>query len=205
MPETKKLSILEETFAEIATIKEALTNNASSLLNGNLKEELQTVVADAVAKTQKNKTVVKEGFPDDENPEVVDDESIVPSDDTDVSGELSTNDVAGDEFPPADDATPMDAEMPIDELPPTETPDEIGADIGAEIGDEIGDELGDDIVDLTGASDDEVLKVFKKMGPEDEIEVVQANDGDIELKMVARKITLKLVAKSKTMKYLLQM
>lgn len=178
MPEQKKSSILEETFAEIATIKEALTNNASTLLNGNLKDELQDVVADAIAEsTKKEKTkekiIVKEGF-GDENPELEDDETVPSSDTGDVSGELS-NDVVGDELPPTDDVTPMDAEMPTDEVPPIETPDELG--------DEIGAELGDEIVDLTGASDDEVLKVFKKMGPEDEIEVVQSTDGDIELKV----------------------
>ena len=32
-------------------------------------------------------------------------------------------------------------------------------------------------LDLTTSSDDEVLKVFKKMGPEDEIEVVKTGDG----------------------------
>ena len=32
-------------------------------------------------------------------------------------------------------------------------------------------------LDLTASSDDEVLKVFKKMGPEDEIEVVKTGDG----------------------------
>jgi hypothetical protein len=45
-------------------------------------------------------------------------------------------------------------------------------------------EMGDDdVVDLTGASDEEVLQVFKKMGPEDEIEVIQTPDGNIELKV----------------------
>lgn len=39
--------------------------------------------------------------------------------------------------------------------------------------------MGDDTVelDLTASSDDEVMKVFKKMGPEDEIEVVKTGDG----------------------------
>ena len=32
-------------------------------------------------------------------------------------------------------------------------------------------------LDLTTSSDDEVMKVFKKMGPEDEIEVVKTGDG----------------------------
>jgi|TARA_R110002012_G_scaffold26763_8_gene86717 hypothetical protein len=40
-------------------------------------------------------------------------------------------------------------------------------------------DMGGDAVelDLTASSDDEVMKVFKKMGPEDEIEVVKTGDG----------------------------
>ncbi|MHA1171104.1 MAG: hypothetical protein ACTSQ3_03375, partial [Candidatus Heimdallarchaeota archaeon] len=39
-------------------------------------------------------------------------------------------------------------------------------------------DLGDDSeLDLTGASDDEVLAVFKKMGDEDEVEVIKDEDG----------------------------
>ena len=38
-----------------------------------------------------------------------------------------------------------------------------------------------EIVDLTNSSDEEALNVFKKLGPEDEIEVVQNNNGEIEI------------------------
>jgi hypothetical protein len=169
MPKDTKTtkSILQETFEEISAIKEALNNNASSLLNADLKSELQNVVAKVI-----NEAV---GDDDDENLEASDaglptgEEPEVPSSDTDdVSGELSdTDDVTG-ELPPAD-ASPMDAGAETgEEMPP----------MGMEP--EMGDE---DIVDLTGASDEEVLKVFKKMGPEDEIEVVQSPDGNLELKI----------------------
>ena len=62
MPNQKtQKSILEETFAEIASIKESLSNNASALLNGDLKSELQNVVAKAI-----NEARGEENF---ENPE----------------------------------------------------------------------------------------------------------------------------------------
>jgi hypothetical protein len=41
------------------------------------------------------------------------------------------------------------------------------------------DEL--DVIDLTGEDDDKIISVFKKMAPEDEIEVVQTEDG-VEIK-----------------------
>ena len=177
MPNQKtQKSILEETFAEIASIKESLSNNASALLNGDLKSELQNVVAKAI-----NEARGEENFenPETDNAETddinpADGDSAFPSDDTDVSGEPE-DDVAGG-FPPTDASpTGTDDEMPTDDMPP------MG---GADFGDE-------DVVDLTGASDEEVLQVFKKMGPEDEIEVIQTPDGNIELKMGGEEYIIK--------------
>jgi len=37
--------------------------------------------------------------------------------------------------------------------------------------------MGDDVLDMTMASDDEVVTVFKKLGPDDEVEVVKDADG----------------------------
>lgn len=161
---TQKLSLVEETYQDVMAIKEAIANNASYMLNGNLKSELKKVVAEAIGEADDE----KEDFPMGDEPEV-------PSSDTnDVSGELS-NDVA-DELP-STDASPVDAgaEFPAEEIP------EIEPEPG------IGDE---DIVDLTGASDEEVLQVFKKMGPEDEIEVIQTPEG-IELKLGADEYIIK--------------
>lgn len=172
MPNEKtQKSILEETFAEIASIKESLNNNASALLNGDLKSELQNVVAKAINEAKDNDA--DDEFGGSDNTETQDFETpaggeqtpAIPSDDTDdVSGEPK-DDVAGD-FPPTDASpTGTDDELPTDGIPPMD-----------------GAESGEDIVDLTGSSDEEVLQVFKKMGPEDEIEVVQTPDG-FELKL----------------------
>lgn len=181
MPNETKNSILEETFKEIATIKEALSENASALLNGDLKTELQNVVAQAIneAKFGGDDNSEKENSEtEDGNAETKD--TKVPSDDTgEVSGE-PTKDVA-DDLPPAD-ANPMgDDAPPTDELPP----------MGGEEGGEMPPTDADDIVDLTGASDEEVLQVFKKMGPEDEIEVVQTSDGNYELKLGGEEYIIK--------------
>jgi hypothetical protein len=154
---TQKLSLVEETYQDVMAIKEAIANNASFMLNGDLKSELKKVVAEAIGEAE---TVDKDD--DEEKDFPTGDEPEVPSDDTDdVSGELS-NDVA-DELP-STDASPEDAgaEFPSEDMPIEPEPEGMG---------------DEDIVDLTGASDEEVLQVFKKMGPEDEIEVVQTPDG----------------------------
>ena len=51
-----------------------------------------------------------------------------------------------------------------------------GLDLGSEEGTEMGDMEGMETVDLTKHNDQDIISVFKKMSPEDEIEVVQ--DGD---------------------------
>ena len=171
MPKAKEQtqkSILEETFAEIASIKESLSNNASDLLNGDLKTELKNIVATAINEGNEFEEEELENT-EDITPAGGENLPDIPSDDTqiDVSGEPE-EDMAGD-LPPTDASlTGDDAELPTDELPPMD---------GAEVG------IEDDIVDLTGASDEEVLQVFKKMGPEDEIEVVQTPEGDIDVKL----------------------
>jgi hypothetical protein len=171
-------SILEETFAEIASIKESLSNNASALLKGDLKSELQNVVAKAINEARGEDFENPESDnaeTDDTTPAGGDQAPAFPSDDTDVSGGAE-DDVAGG-FPPTD-ASPTGTgdEIPTDDMPPMG-----GADLG-------GDE---EIVDLTGASDEEVLQVFKKMGPEDEIEVIQTPDGNIELKVGGEEYIIK--------------
>jgi hypothetical protein len=169
-------TFLEETYAEMESINEALKNHAATILNADLKTELQSAVAQALNEADDKDKDDENGI--DKNPEASNaeggdkitgsEEPTVPSSDTDdVSGEPK------DDVPelPTGDASAMgaDAEPPVDDV--TAEP-EIGAEPET-----------DDVVDLTGASDDEVLQVFKKMGPEDEIEVVQTPDGNIELKV----------------------
>lgn len=176
--EQTQKSILEETFAEITSIKESLVNNASALLNGDLKSELQNVVAKAINEAKGEDDFGNPETSDVEdqntNPESGDNENEFQSDDAGASG--------GAENGMADDLTSTDA-SPIgtgDETP-TDDITSIGTDLSGE----------EEIVDLTGASDEEVLQVFKKMGPEDELEVIQTPDGNIELKVGGEEYIIK--------------
>lgn len=186
-PKKTQKTFLEETYAEMETINEALRNHAATILNVDLKSELQSAVAKALNESDSKYKSKNDEDDIDTNPEAKDnaeggdekpfpgsEEPTVPSSDTDdVSGEPK------DDVPelPTGDASPTDAdaEPPVDDMP---TEPEMGGE--PEIG---GEPETDDVVDLTGASDEEVLQVFKKMGPEDEIEVVQTPDGNIELKV----------------------
>ena len=59
---------------------------------------------------------------------------------------------------------------------------ELELDLELDMEDETEDEMSDELppLDLTGASDDEVLKVFKAMGDEDGI-IIQKDDEEIDL------------------------
>ena len=84
----------------------------------------------------------------------------------------------------------MDAEAPVDGIGDTGIEDESGLEMddSAEGDLEMGDEVemgvdspfGDEL-DMTSASDDEVLAIYKKLDGEDEIQVVSNDNGDIEL------------------------
>ncbi len=78
-----------------------------------------------------------------------------------------------------DDDLATDLEMGGDELD-LELGDEESDDLDLDLGLDMDDELEDDdmdVIDLTNTDDDELIKVFKSMDPESEIEVVQDENG----------------------------
>lgn len=101
-----------------------------------------------------------------------------------------------------EDDEEMDLELDMDDMEGDEDAGDAGDDLDLDLGDdedlELGDMEGEDedmdldmepemddedleVVDLTDADDEEVINVFKKMSPEDEIEVVQ-DGGNIDIK-----------------------
>jgi uncharacterized protein (DUF1697 family) len=63
------------------------------------------------------------------------------------------------------------AELEDDDLGDIETSDEVGPEMGSELGMD-SDELGGVAMDMTAASDDDVIAIYKKLSGEDEIEIV---------------------------------
>jgi len=80
-----------------------------------------------------------------------------------------------------DDEVEMDAEMDEPEMDEPEMGDDEGMDMDVDNIDDMGDE--EDTIDLTDVDDDdEILRVFSLMGPEDNIVVTKDESGNINLK-----------------------
>ena len=143
-------SILEQALLQVQTLEEAVKQNAKGILASTMKQELNDLLKEQAEEEELANT------PDEEENDVTgtepeDTEPSINDDETDTEDETSDD----EEEPSMDD----DSEYSDDEEEPASD---------------------DDTLDMTGASDDEVLKVFKKMKPEDGI--VVKKDGDkIEL------------------------
>lgn len=154
-------SILEQALLQVQTLEEAVKANAKGILASTMKQELTDLLKESL---EEEEEVVAEQ-PDSEE-ETQDD---VPAEAGDEEGGLD-NDVEGDEESSEDDELSKDIES-------LDSEDEMGPEM-----DDMGSEgmEDDDTVDMTGADEDEVLKVFKAMSPEDGI-IVKKDENHIEL------------------------
>jgi len=157
-----KESILEQALLQVQNLEEAVKQNAKGILASTMKQELNELLKESL---EEEEEVYEQPSEDEETEdlpvETGDDEetSINDEPDVDADGEGEFESM-GDE-PSLDD----------------EPSDEISGD------DEFSDEFSDDefsdddeTLDMTDASDDEVLKVYKSMKPEDGI--IVKKDGD---------------------------
>ena len=138
---------VEEALLQIRNLEEALQENVKGVLRSTMKEEI--------------KELVKESL--NEQDEVEDEEEDVDIEDAGAEGEFEMDD---EEMGMDDEESEMDDE----EFDMGDEDDE-----EFDMDDEEMD-MDDETVDLTGASDEEVLKVFKAMGDEDGIIVKKEND-----------------------------
>jgi len=184
----KKKSIIEESLLEFKTIEDALKANTKEILASTMKEEIEKVVRESLEEQE-------EEVEDNEELEGLDDEmEELPAGEEEAGEDLEDLDLELD-----DEEGDAEAELDL-ELGDEEESEELELPMGDEEGEEPEMELGDtegmladlgdmemdgeeldmdmeDELDLTKASDDEVLKVFKKMGDDDEIEVVKDEEG----------------------------
>ena len=153
-------SILEQALLQVQNLEEAVKQNAKGILASTMKEELKDLLKESleeeeeVAKEEEEETPIDEQpTPEEEEDDMSDDEATADDteNDTDLDNEPS-KDIEG-----LDGGA--DSEGDSFELPNLDDADE-----------------DDDVMDMTTASDDEVLKVFKAMKPEDGI--VVKKDGD---------------------------
>ena len=173
----KRKSIIEEALLDAKSLEDALKANTKEMLSAHMSREIESIVESSL-REQDEETIELddielEGSADDEE----DVELNLDDELTDDSEEEESEEFEMDAMDFPDDGEEMaDVELDLDtdlDLDGGEG-EELELDLepmGMELG------MGDDVLDMTMASDSEVVKVFKKLGPDDEVEVVKDVDG----------------------------
>ena len=165
-----KKNLVEEALLQMENLQEAITNNAKGILASTMKEEISELV--------------KESLNEEEGIEEVSESETSETVEVSEQEELDIEDVEVDDEEGAMEDALEDLGLDMGDDMESDNDEEL------EMGDEemlMTDLPGDDLevddeeevllpLDLTAASDDEILKVFKAMGEDDGIIVKQ--DGD---------------------------
>lgn len=150
-------SILEKALLQVEQLEEAVKQNAKGILESTMKQELKDLLKESEEVDEK---------PEDEFQDDVSEQSEDEENETDEGSDEETEETddveTDDEFDTGSEEESEDEES-----------DEFGGDFG---GFEDDSEDEDDVLDMTNSSDEEVLKVFKSMKPEDGI--VVKKDGE---------------------------
>ena len=186
----KKKSIIEEDLLEAKSLEDALKANTKEMLAAHMSKEIESIVESSLKKKDEKE---EEQISEEDDEEIVgDDADIKGSGDEEEDVKLDLDDENSDDD---DLALNLDADDSIDEPKNVDLDLDTDLDLDAGEGDEDDDDdeevglnfdlpsMGDDeeVLDLTGASDEEVIKVFKKLSDDDEVEVIK-DEGGIHLK-----------------------
>ena len=172
----KTKSIIEEALLDAKSLEDALKANTKEMLSAHMSKEIESIVESSL-KEQDEETeevvddIEIQGSADDMEDVEINLDNELPDDSEEESGELEVMDLPDDGEEMADVELDLDADLDLDG---GEGDEELELDLepmGMELG------MGDDVLDMTMASDDEVVTVFKKLGPDDEVEVVKDADG----------------------------
>ena len=168
-------SILEQALLQVQTLEEAVKHNAKGILASTMKQELSDLLKESMEEEEETAPVAE--APEEEEKDDMSDEEETTDD------EESTDDTSDDEN--VDDLDNDDeTSKGIDDLDSEEGEEgddtSVDDDFGTEEPDtDMDTDTDDDVMDMTNASDDEVLKVFKAMKPEDGI-VVKKDGNSVE-------------------------
>ena len=169
-------SILEQALLQVQTLEEAVKQNAKGILASTMKEELSDLLKESLEEEEKVADDEEMKNPMDEQPTPDEEEDDMSDDDAtadDAEADDAENDTDLDNEDPTKGIDDMDSDDESDDA--DTSMDDFGADdFGSDE-----EDSDDDVMDMTGASDEEVLKVFKAMKPEDGI-VVKKDGNDIE-------------------------
>jgi hypothetical protein len=151
-------NVVEEALFQIKNLEETLKENAKGILQSTMTEEI--------------KQLVKESLKEAKDEEEIDeqDEPMAGEEELDTETEVEDEDMDDEEMDDEEmDMEDDDMDMGDEEM-----------DLGFNMDDEEMDVDDEETIDLTNASDDEVLRVFKAMGDEDGI-VVKKEGGNVHL------------------------
>jgi len=150
----KKKSIIEEALLDANRIQEALNSNTKEILRSVAREEIDGLV--------------KESLQEDDYEE----EDVEDTEELDLA-DASDDEVAGDEA--GEEELELDAASDDYEEAGMDDTEDSEMNYGGE------EESGEDYeMDMTGASDEDVISVYKKLSGDDEIEVVSDNEVHIK-------------------------
>jgi hypothetical protein len=170
-------SILEQALLQVQTLEEAVKQNAKGILASTMKQELNDLLKESLEEEEETKDEEVDEQPETEvNPEEEEDDMS----DTDTE---EVDDTENDTNLDNVDPEAGNDSIETDSADAPELPDFGGGD------DAIEDE--DDVMDMTGASDEDVLKIFKAMKPEDGI-VVKKDGDNVELDLDGDEYIIKL-------------
>jgi hypothetical protein len=186
----KKKSIIEEALLEAKSLEDALKANTKEMLAAHLSKELESIVESSL-KDEKKKPVEEEEEDDAKVKGSVDEEEDVEDDLKDETEDEDEDDSL--EFDDLSDNEDEDIELDLDSEPNGKTEEtpvdlDLDTDLDLDAGEgsdteefdldlELPSDGSEEVLDLTGASDAEVVKVFKRLSDEDEVEVVKDADG----------------------------
>jgi hypothetical protein len=166
-------SILEQALLQVQNLEEAVKQNAKGILASTMKQELSDLLKESLEEEEKLDPMGEQ--PEDESKPDEEEDDVTTDDEADTDGEDADTDVED-----ADTDLDNEPSKGIDDLD-SESGDDTDTsmdDLGTEPSPEEGMD-DEDVMDMTGASDDEVLKVFKAMKPEDGI-VVKKDGNNVE-------------------------
>ena len=156
---TKRKSIIEEALLEAKSLEDALKANTKEMLAAHMKQEIENIVESSLTEEDEEIEAIDVEGSDEEMEEM-------PALDAGEDSEGDAEEVDSEE------SELMDLDIDLDGLAADDEEVEIDLELPAAL--DMGDE---EELDLTGASDEEVIAVFKKMSDDDEVEVVKDEDG----------------------------
>ena len=157
---TKRKSIIEEALLEAKSLEDALKANTKEMLAAHMKQEIENIVESSLTEQEDEEVEEIDVEGSDEEMEEM------PALDAGEDSEGDAEEVDSEE------SELMDLDIDLDGLAADDEEVEIDLELPAAL--DMGDE---EELDLTGASDEEVIAVFKKMSDDDEVEVVKDEDG----------------------------